>query len=281
LADLTELSRFVYEIANVNLRSHQAFVGRSAFAHKGGMHVSGIHRQTAAYEHVDPTAVGNERRVLISELSGRSNIMARTAKYRLQHDVALMDQILSAVVSKENEGYQYEAADGSFDLLVRRCARRFRPHFRCLDYHVDIRKDFAAPEGVKTEATVELDLGEQIRHVVAKGDGPINALDRAFRKALLEAYESLGKMDLVDYKVRVINFEAHTAAKVRVLIESQDEDEIWGTVGVSENIIEASLIALIDSYEYKLCKDDEAGQRASGEQQQAISEGGASPPQGV
>ena len=278
LSDLTDLSRFVYEVANVNLRSQQPFVGRSAFAHKGGMHVSGINRDTAAYEHVDPTAVGNERRVLISELSGRSNIMARTGKYRIQHDVALMDEILSAVVAKESEGYQYEAADGSFDLLVRRCARRFEPHFRCLDYHVDIRKDFAAPEGVKTEATVELGVGDEIRHVVAKGDGPVNALDRAFRKALLETFENFGNMDLVDYKVRVINFEAHTAAKVRVLIQSQDEDEVWGTVGVSENIIEASLIALIDSYEYKLCKDDDKKERAPSERQQTAKAGRVSPP---
>ncbi len=248
-------------------------------------------RHTGAYEHVDPTAVGNERRVLISELSGRSNIMAeslpsfhskaRTAKYRIQDDPALMDEVLAAVGSKESEGYQYEAADGSFDLLVRRCARRFEPHFRCLDYHVDIRRDFAAPEGVKTEATVELSVGEATRHVVAKGDGPVNALDRAFRKALLRTFQNLGRMDLVDYKVRVINFEAHTAAKVRVLIESQDEDEVWGTVGVSENIIEASLIALIDSYEYKLCKDDDKRRSGTGDRKQAVNPHPVSPPPAV
>ncbi|MHC4401303.1 MAG: citramalate synthase [Planctomycetota bacterium] len=255
LADLTDLSRFVYEIANVGFRSHQPFVGRSAFAHKGGMHVSGVNRHASAYEHIDPVVVGNERRVLISELSGRSNIAARAEKYNIRHDVELMDKILAAVVSKESEGYQYEAAEGSFDLLVRRCTGTFKPHFRRLDYHVDVRPDFA--EGLKTEATVEVQVADEIRHVVAKGDGPVNALDNAFRKALLETFESLDRMDLVDYKVRVINFEAHTAAKVRVLIESQDEDDVWGTIGVSENIIEASLIALIDSYEYKLCKDDE------------------------
>jgi 2-isopropylmalate synthase len=279
LANLTDLSRFVYEIANVNLRSHQPFVGRSAFAHKGGMHVSGIHRDTAAYEHVEPKRVGNERRVLISELSGRSNIMARAGKYNVQHDVAVMDKILAAVVSKEKEGYQYEAADGSFDLLVRRNVGTFRPHFRRLDYHVDVRPDFA--EGLKTEATVELAVGDEIRHVVAKGDGPINALDNAFRKALLETFGNLGNMDLVDYKVRVINSEAHTAAKVRVLIESQDKEEVWGTIGVSENIIEASLIALTDSYEYKLCKDDEERQRLARGGEKATDGQSVSPPQTV
>ncbi len=279
LADLTDLSRFVYEVANMNFRSHQPFVGKSAFAHKGGMHVSGVNRHTAAYEHIDPKLVGNERRVLVSELSGRSNILARTVKYNIQHDTALLDKILAVVVSKETEGYQYEAADGSFDLLVKQCAGTFKPHFRRLDYHVDVRPDFA--EGLKTEAAVELAVGDEIRHEVAKGDGPINALDRAFRKALLETFENLGSMDLVDYKVRVINFEAHTAAKVRVLIESQDEDEVWGTVGVSENIIEASLIALIDSYEYKLCKDDDRRKHAAGETQEAPRREKASPPQAV
>ncbi len=252
---LTELSRFVYELGNLNFRPQQPFVGRSAFAHKGGMHVSGVSRDSRAYEHIDPEWVGNERRVLVSELSGRSNIIARIRKYNLQNEAALAEKILAAVVSKEAEGYQYEAADGSFDLLVRRCADIFRPHFRRLNYHVDIRPDFV--EGLKTEATVELEVDGEILHVVAKGLGPVDALDRAFRKALAPKYPNLHQMSLIDYKVRVINFEAHTAAKVRVLIESQDEEEVWGTVGVSENIIEASLIALMESYEYKLCKDDD------------------------
>jgi len=276
LADLTDLSRLVYEVVNVNFRTHQPFVGRSAFAHKGGMHVSGVNRNAAAYEHMDPKLVGNERRVLISELSGRSNILAWTMKHHIEHDKALLDKILAAVVSKESEGYQYEAADASFDLLVRRCAGTFRPHFRRLDYHVDVRPDFA--EGLKTEATVEVAVGDDMRHVVAKGDGPVNALDNAFRKALLDAFDNLGAMNLVDYKVRVINFEAHTAAKVRVLIESQDDDEVWGTVGVSENIIEASLIALIDSYEYKLTKDDD---KRRSEAPGGAADESVSPPQAV
>jgi 2-isopropylmalate synthase len=255
IQQFTDLSRFVYELANLNFLPHQPFVGRSAFAHKGGMHVSGVNRDTRAYEHIDPAWVGNERRILVSELSGRSNIIARIRKYGLKNEAELAEKILAAVVAKEAEGYQYEAADGSFDLLVRRCAGLFRPHFRRLNYHVDIRPDFV--EGLKTEATVELEVDGEVEHVVAKGDGPVDALDRAFRKALLKKYPNLAEMNLVDYKVRVINFEAHTAARVRVLIESQDHEEVWGTVGVNENIIEASLLALMESYEYKLCKDED------------------------
>lgn len=255
IRQFTDLSRFVYEVGNLNFRPHQPFVGKSAFAHKGGMHVSGVNRDARAYEHIDPAWVGNERRILVSELSGRSNIIARIRKYNLQNEEVLAEKILAAVVAKEAEGYQFEAADGSFDLLVRRCAGLFRPHFRRLNYHVDIRPDFV--EGLRTEATVELEIDGEVEHVVAKGDGPVDALDRAFRKALLKKYPNLAEMNLVDYKVRVINFEAHTAARVRVLIESRDQDEVWGTVGVSENIIEASLLALMESYEYKLCKDED------------------------
>lgn len=270
IRDLTELSRFVYELSNMNFRSQQAFVGRSAFAHKGGMHVSGVSRDAAAYEHIDPKLVGNERRVLVSELSGRSNILARIRKYNLPVDSQLLDKILAMVVSREAEGYQFEAADGSFDLLVRRCAGILTPHFRRLNYHVDVRPDFV--EGLVTEATVELEVGRDVQHVVAKGDGPIDALDRAFRKALVPVYGNLAQMSLVDYKVRVINFEAHTAAKVRVLIQSQDEHDVWGTVGVSENIIEASLVALMDSYEYKLCKDEDRERNGQAQTQPVANE---------
>ncbi len=269
IRQFTDLSRFVYEVGNLNFRPQQPFVGKSAFAHKGGMHVSGVNRDTRAYEHIDPAWVGNERRILVSELSGRSNIIARIRKYNLQNEDILAEKILAAVVAKEAEGYQFEAADGSFDLLVRRCAGLFRPHFRRLNYHVDIRPDFV--EGLRTEATVELEVDGEVEHVVAKGDGPVDALDRAFRKALLKKYPNLATMNLVDYKVRVINFEAHTAARVRVLIESQDQDEVWGTVGVSENIIEASLLALMESYEYKLSKDEDRtknGGTSGGESQE-------------
>jgi 2-isopropylmalate synthase len=259
---LTELSRSVYELANLNFRPNQPFVGRSAFAHKGGMHVSGVSRVAASYEHIDPEQVGNERRVLVSELSGRANIMAMARRHRLQDDPKLMDEILARVVSLENAGYQFEAADGSFALLVRRSAGVFRPHFQRLSYHVNVETN--ADGQLRTEATVKIRIGDQVRHEVAEGDGPINALDAAMRKALNGAFPNLAKLHLVDYKVRVINAEAATAAGVRVVIESQDEDDVWGTVGVSENVIEASWIALVDSFEYKLFKDEEAAGKAEG-----------------
>ncbi|MGD0656050.1 MAG: citramalate synthase [Thermoguttaceae bacterium] len=255
IAHLTELSRFMYEMVNMNFRANQPFVGKSAFTHKGGMHVSGIARNTASYEHLDPELVGNERRVLVSELSGRSNIEALTGRHNIPSDPKLMEQILAKVVSMESAGYQFEAADASFDLLVRKCTGTFRPHFERLSYHVNIENDDGGQ--IRSEARVKIRIGEVVRHEVAEGDGPVNALDAAMRKALNGSFPNLAKLHLVDYKVRVINSDAATAAGVRVIIESQDENDVWGTVGVSENIIEASWIALADSFEYKLCKDEE------------------------
>jgi 2-isopropylmalate synthase len=253
LERLTELSRYVYELANMGYRSNQPFVGQSAFAHKGGMHVHAVNRIAASYEHIDPAVVGNERRVLVSELSGRSNIVALATKHKIASDDKLMSEILARVVTLENQGYQFEAAEASFDLLVRRCAGTFRPHFERLGYHVSVETDAAG--NVTTEATVKIRVEGRIRHEVAEGDGPVNALDAALRKALNGEFPNLRRMQLVDYKVRVINSEAGTAAGVRVTIESKDEHDIWGTVGVSENVIEASWIALVDSLEYKLYKD--------------------------
>ncbi|HLA85256.1 MAG TPA: citramalate synthase [Thermoguttaceae bacterium] len=252
---LTELSRYVYEMVNVNHRPHQPFVGKSAFTHKGGMHVSGIARNATSYEHIAPERVGNERRILVSELSGRSNIVGVATKHNIQNDSKLMDKILAHVVSMESAGYQFEAAEGSFDLLVKRCAGTFRPHFERLNYHVTVE---TTEDGkTTTEATVKIRIGDEIRHEVAEGDGPVNALDAAMRKALNNHFPALQNTHLVDYKVRVINSEAATAAGVRVIIQTQDETDLWGTVGVSENVIEASWNALVDSLEYKLCKDEE------------------------
>jgi 2-isopropylmalate synthase len=256
---LTELSRYVYEMVNMNYPSRQPFVGSSAFAHKGGMHVSGVARVTASYEHIEPARVGNERRVLVSELSGRSNIVALTTKHNLKRDQKLMDRILAKVVSKEHAGYQFEGAQGSFDLLVKECSGTFRPHFERLSYRVNIETE--ADGRITCEATVKIRVGDAVRHEVAEGDGPVNALDAAMRKALNGSFPCLRAMQLVDYKVRVINSEAGTAAGVRVVIESRDRNDVWATVGVSENIIEASWIALVDSYEYKLCKEEETPER--------------------
>ncbi len=253
LEQLTELSRYVYETVNMNLRAGQPFVGQSAFAHKGGMHVHAVNRATASYEHMDPEQVGNVRRVLVSELSGRSNIMACTKQYQVEDNRELLDKILLQVVTLENQGYQFEAAEASFDLLVRKCAGVFQPHFDRTKYHVGVT---AERDGqILTEATVKVAVGGQLRHEVAEGDGPVDALDGALRKALNGSFPALRDMRLVDYKVRVVNSEAGTAARIRVIIESADQDDVWGTIGVSENIIEASWIALVDAVEYKLCKD--------------------------
>lgn len=253
LKHLTELSRFVYETANINLRSNQPFVGHSAFAHKGGMHVHAIARATSTYEHMDPQLVGNERRILVSELSGRSNIAAMTTKHKLSEDKSLMDAILALVVQLEAEGYQFEAAEASFDLLVRKVAGTFQPHFERIKYHIAVSTQGNEPP--VTEATVKLRVNGKERHEVGEGDGPVNALDAAMRKALNGNFPNLRDMRLIDYKVRVVNSEAGTAARIRVSIESSDQHDIWGTIGVSENIIEASWLALVDAIEYKLYKD--------------------------
>ncbi len=262
IGHLTELSRYVYETANMHFRNGQPFVGPSAFAHKGGMHVHAVNRAASSYEHIPPESVGNERRVLVSELSGRSNIIFKTTQEEMQQDRVLMDKILAQVVSMENQGYQFEAAEASFDLLVKKCAKTFEPHFERIKYHVEVAGVAdgvpGQPDGTKllTESTVKLIVDGTLRHEVAEGDGPVNALDAALRKALEPEYPNLREMHLVDYKVRAINSEAGTAARIRVVIESADQHDIWGTVGVSENIIEASWIALVDAIEYKLYKDE-------------------------
>jgi 2-isopropylmalate synthase len=275
VARLTELSRYVYELANMNFRSNQPFVGSSAFAHKGGMHVHAVNRIAESYAHIHPECVGNERRVLVSELSGRSNIVAKTTKYCLDHDADLMKRILDTVQEMEAAGYQFEASEASFDLLVKKLAGHYEPKFRLLHYRVNVEMgrlaqadDLSSEPTTEssawqmskamplTEATIKLEVDGRVEHVVADGDGPVNALDTALRKALSPTYPNLQEMSLVDYKVRVINSTEGTAARVRVVIESRDDEETWSTVGVSENIIEASWLALVDSVEYKLFKDN-------------------------
>ncbi|MEZ6124741.1 MAG: citramalate synthase [Planctomycetaceae bacterium] len=249
---LTELSRYVYEMANMNFRNGQPFVGSSAFAHKGGMHVHAVNRIAHSYEHIPPESVGNARRVLVSELSGRSNIMAKTTKFRLQEDADLQARILNAVQDLENDGYQFEAAEASFDLLVMKQAGTYRQTFVLEHYRVNVENQSREP---MTEAIVKVTVDGAVRHVVGEGDGPVNALDSALRKALSESYPGLSEMSLMDYKVRVINSTEGTAARVRVVIESKDKNAVWSTVGVSENIIEASWIALVDAFEYKIHRD--------------------------
>jgi len=253
LAHLTEVSRYVYETANMNFRPGQPFVGTSAFAHKGGMHVHGVRKNASSYEHIDPGLVGNERRVLVSELSGKSNIAEKLGEFGLEQDAGLLTRVLDRVQDLENEGYQFEAAEASFVLLVEKLAGRYSPRFERLGYRVSVA---GRPDGVPvTEATVKVRVGETVEHSVSEGDGPVNALDGALRKALEPHFPRLKEMDLVDYKVRVINAFAGTAARVRVVIESKDETAVWGTVGVSENVIEASWLALLDAFDHKLSRD--------------------------
>jgi 2-isopropylmalate synthase len=252
---LTELSRYVYELANMNFRPGQPFVGASAFAHKGGMHTHAVAKNPTTYEHIDPALVGNERRILVSELSGQSTILTKTAKYAITHDRETMGKILTQVQDLENAGYEFEAAEASFDILVKRCLGQYRPWFERLAWRVNTEHATGDPV---TEATVKLKVHDRVTHTVSEGDGPVNALDAAVRKALVPHYPRLEEMRLVDYKVRVVNAREGTAARVRVVIESRDESAVWGTVGVSENVVEASWLALADAIEYKLFKDEEA-----------------------
>jgi 2-isopropylmalate synthase len=256
LRRLTEASRYVYELANMNFRPGQPFVGQSAFAHKGGMHTHAVAKDPSTYEHITPELVGNERRILVSELSGQSTIVTKTSKYALANDKAVMAKILNQVQELEYAGYEFEAAEASFDLLVRKATDQYKPWFRTLAYRLNT--EHTGSGVLITEATAKLDVQGQVVHTVSEGDGPVNALDSALRKALLSNYPSLNDLQLVDYKVRVVNAKEGTAARVRVVIESRDDGDVWGTVGVSENIIEASWLALIDSFEYKLFKDQEA-----------------------
>jgi len=250
---LTEVSRFIFEICNLTPVMNMPYVGESAFAHKAGLHVDALRKNKRTYEHVDPKLVGNERRFLISELSGKSNILAELEKAKISKDKKLAKKILTRVQELENEGYQFEAADASFDLLVRKIMGTYKPVFELIKYTTKVEKRKGGD--IVTEATVKLKVGDKIEHVVGEGDGPVNALDAALRKSLETFYPSIKDMHLIDYKVRVVNAREGTAARVRVIIKSRDKTDIWGTVGVSENIIEASWQALVDSVEYKLNKD--------------------------
>ncbi|WP_404304649.1 citramalate synthase [Neorhodopirellula lusitana] len=252
LKSLTELSRFVYETANLQWRGNQPFVGQSAFAHKGGMHVHAINKAASTYEHIDPALVGNERRILVSELSGRSNIEAVAGKHNLADDKELMGKILAEVVRLENQGYQFESATASFDLLIKRVSGKFTPHFETIKYRI-VAGDRDVQSGVAfAEAIIKLKVGDTLWFDAAEGHGPVNALDAGLRKALTGAYPQLSEISLIDYKVRVVDSGCGTAASIRVNIESTDGKETWGTIGVSDNIIEASWKALVDSVEYKL-----------------------------
>ncbi len=254
---LSDLSMFVDDLANVRHDIRQPFVGATAFAHKGGIHVNAIEKVARSYEHIEPEQVGNHRRVLVSELSGRSNILMKAHELGmdLSKDTPEVRDILQQLKQLENAGYEYEAADASFHILVQKLLKSHRPFFKLLAYRVIVDKVGDDGKDV-VEASVKLDIRGEVVHTVANGDGPVNALDKALRAALLNVYPEIAKVRLIDYKVRILDGVTGTAAKTRVIIESTDGTDTWGTVGVHDNIIEASWEALVDSVEYKLFQDE-------------------------
>lgn len=257
LPALTEVSRFVAELANLPHRADLPFVGRSAFAHKGGVHVSAVMRDPATYEHIDPEIMGNSRRVLISDLSGKSNVLYKAAEMdvRLSGREDALGRLVSRIKELEHQGFQYEAAEASFRLLLEEALGNRAEFFRLKSYRVTTERD--ALGQLRSEARVSVEVDGSLKEAKAEGCGPVHALDLALRRALGDAFECLSQVQLTDYKVRVLNADKATAAKVRVLIRSSDGRESWGTVGVSDNILEASRQALQDALNYKLLKSAE------------------------
>jgi len=250
LRQLTDVSHFVAAVANLNPDAHQPYVGRSAFAHKGGIHVAAVAKLAESYQHIDPAVVGNELRVVVSELAGRRNITMRAEALGLR--VGVPEQgLLQRIKELEHAGFQFEAAEGSFEMLVRRAAPDYKAPFELLGFTVLVEENGT---GVKAQATVKLRVGEEVVHTAAEGAGPVNALDCAVRKGLLPHYPELADVRLVDYKVRIVDEHLGTAAKPRVVLESARGAERWSTVGCSENIIEASWQALKDSLELPLLR---------------------------
>ncbi len=262
LRELRDVSRFVSELANRKPWQAQPYVGDSAFAHKGGIHVSAVVKHPATYEHVNPELVGNHRRVLVSELAGKSNILWKAKEYGIDLDKDTPDarRILQILKELEDQGYQFEGAEASFELLMERALGNHRSYFDLEGYRVTVEERREGEEPF-AEASVRLRVKEIPEHTAATGNGPVNALDHALRKALEDFYPTLREMTLLDYKVRILDESKGTAAKTRVLITSGDGDETWGTVGVADNIIEASWRALVDSIEYKLRRDERQGRR--------------------
>jgi len=258
LKKITEVSRFVSELANLPHYKYLPYVGESAFAHKGGVHVSAIRKSDVTYEHVPPEKVGNRQRVLISDLSGESNILYKAAEFKI--DIESKDpkvrEILDNLKQLENQGFQFEGAEGSFEILIKKALGQHKKFFELMGFRVIVEK--GEEEGPPlSEATIMVRVGDRVEHTAAVGNGPVNALDNAIRKALEKFYPELKEVTLLDYKVRILSSKDGTGAQTRVLIESGDGKSKWGTVGVSENIIEASWQALVDSIDYKLLKEKE------------------------
>ncbi len=256
LAHLRTISHFVAEMANLTPNKRQPYVGDAAFAHKGGVHIHAVQKNPVTYEHVNPEVVGNQRRVLISENSGRSAVFGKIETFgmNLPQDNPKVQELLASLKSLEYEGYQFEGAEGSFELLVRKAMGTYTPSFELLGCRIIVEKRKTNEDPI-SEATIMVKVGGVVEHTAAVGHGPVNALDNALRKALEGFYPQLREMKLLDYKVRVLTGRNGTGSLVRVLIESGDLKDKWGTVGVSENIIEASWQALADSIEFKLMQD--------------------------
>ena len=253
LAKLKELSQFVDEIANLRHSPRQPWVGSAAFSHKGGTHVNAVQKIAASYEHVNPAVVGNSRTVLISDLAGRSNIVMKAQElgFKVTNDTPELKAILNRIKELEHKGYEFEAAEGSLALLIRKLLKHEEPPFKIEGYEATVRRDRSL---YVCQATVKVLVKDEMAHMVAEGDGPVNALDSALRAALEGFYPQVRKIQLTDYKVRILDTGSGTEAKTRVLIQSANGREEWGTVGVHDNIIEASLAALVDSMEYGLMK---------------------------
>jgi 2-isopropylmalate synthase len=259
LKGLTEISRFVSDISNMSQSGNQPYVGSSAFAHKGGVHINAVMKETSTYEHVSPESVGNKRELLVSELSGKSSLVLKAQEFghELQKDKNITKKLHKLLQSLEHEGYHFEAAEGSFELLLNKHLKKFKKFFTLESFRVIVGQE--SKNELISEATIKLKVNNKREYTVARGDGPVNALDSALRKALNRFYPLLSEMRLSDFKVRVLDEKEGTAAKVRVLIQSQDRESSWNTIGVSKNIVEASWKALLDSMEYKLMKERNRG----------------------
>lgn len=252
---LTECSRYVSEIANLVQHNNQPFVGQSAFAHKGGIHVSAVLKHPETYEHLAPEAVGNKRRILVSELSGASNLIGKAEEFGVDFsDKAFTRELIQNIKEMEYEGYQFEGAEASLELLVKKATGEYTPYFQVDSFKI-LSEKVAEGETI-SEAMIKVRVGDRMVHTAAEGNGPVNALDNALRKGLEEFFPEIAEMHLSDYKVRVLDEKDATGAKVRVLIESRDVTGAWSTVGVSTDIIEASWRALLDSMNYFLMKRD-------------------------
>jgi 2-isopropylmalate synthase len=253
LRRLTELSRFVSETANLAPDPRQPYVGASAFAHKGGIHVAAILKAEESYQHIDPALVGNQKRVLVSELSGRGNLVYKAREYGLDASREEVKRVLEQIKELESRGFYFEGAEASVALMLHRLREGYRPPFELIDFMVVV--EHRRGRGMLAEATVKVKVGDEIVHTASEGNGPVNALDKALRKALLPYYPQLADVQLSDYKVRILNGDAATAATTRVIIDTRNRHSSWSTVGSSTNIIESSWQALVDSMEYALLVD--------------------------